>query len=164
MSWGSCPNDGTQSEKIGRKCTYLANITDWETQEGTSRQILPRREKYYNIVSLTNTSNFASIGDWDWETYEWTKRANIAAICQKPPSSAKLLFFQQSKQKKLQISIRIGGLCIHSRCKHHMTLFFYKKKSNWCFETLYLWHSHVQGREIRRGKVFSFFLCRQENL
>ena len=37
MTWASCPNDGTQSKKILRKCTYLANITDWETQEGTKR-------------------------------------------------------------------------------------------------------------------------------
>ena len=87
-----------------------AKVRNHTLQRGQNGQILPRREKYYNIVSLTNTSNIANAADW--ETCEWTKRANIAAICQKRPPSA---LFPTIKQKKLQISIRIGGLCIHSR-------------------------------------------------
>ena len=77
----------------------------------------------------------------------------------------KIALFPTIKQKKLQISIRIGGLCIHSRCKHHRMLFSFTKENQTDVLRLCIFvHSHVQAWEITRGKVFSFFLCRQQNL
>ena len=104
MTWASCPNVGTQSEKILQKCAIIpCKYYRLRNIRGDQRgKYYPGGRKYYNIVSLTNTSNIANTADW--ETYEWTKRANIAAICQKRPPSAKLLFFQQSRKRNCTLA------------------------------------------------------------
>ena len=88
--------------KYGESAHTLQISQTEKHKRGPKGQTLPRRGKYYNIVSLTNTSNIANTADW--ETCEWTKRANIAAICQKRPSSAKLLFFQQSRRRNCTLA------------------------------------------------------------
>ena len=51
--------------KYGESAHTLQILQTEKHKRGPKGQILLRREKYYNIVSLTNTSNIASIADWE---------------------------------------------------------------------------------------------------